>query len=56
MPIVDDSRHPAGYAGTMWEAMPAPVPDMEALATDVTDLLESAPVGDALRAPQPIDR
>lgn len=26
----------------MWEAMPAPVPDMEALATDVADLLESA--------------
>ena len=30
--------------------MPAPVPDMEALASEVTDLLESAPVAEALGA------
>ena len=40
--------HPAGYRHGMSEA--GPVPDMEALATEVTDLLESAPVAEALAA------
>jgi hypothetical protein len=34
----------------MSDTMPAPVPDMEALTTQVTDLLESAPVAEALGA------
>jgi hypothetical protein len=34
----------------MSDVMPAPVPDMEALASEVTDLLESAPVAEALGA------
>ena len=42
--------HPAGYTVAMSTAMPAPVPDIEALAIEVTDLLERAPVADALGA------
>jgi hypothetical protein len=34
----------------MSDVMPAPVPDMESLASEVTDLLESAPVAEALGA------
>jgi hypothetical protein len=40
--------HPAGYREGTSDAMP--VPDMEALASEVTDLLESAPVAEALAA------
>jgi hypothetical protein len=34
----------------MSTAMPAPVPDLAALATEVTDFLESGPVAEALGA------
>ena len=34
----------------MWRVTPAPAPDMEALAAEVTSLLEAAPVAEATGA------
>jgi hypothetical protein len=50
MPLAGIRGYTGGYIGAMSQPMPAPVPDMEALATEVTDLLEDAPVAEALGA------
>jgi hypothetical protein len=43
-------RRPPGYPGTMSQATPAPALNLEALAAEVTSLLDDAPVAEVTGA------